>query len=97
MVNISLSKQTQAFRKRRESFIKRVNLPTVFLKDVFKINFLQQRKIFTLPLFLLQSIFDKDNNVFLKVHFFYLYLLSYGVFLAGLKEQMILVRLIVNI
>ena len=49
-----------------------------------------------LPLFLWQSIFDKDN-IFESSSFYYTFFFSYGVFFAGLKEQTILFRLVLNI
>ena len=70
----------------------------MFLKDVFKINFSTTKENFLLYHYFFYKVFLTRIIIFLKVHFFYYtFFFSYGVFLAGLKEQMILVRLIVNI
>ena len=82
---------------KEEIFIKRITLSTVFLNDVFKVNFSTTKDDFLFYHYSFDKVFS-IRIIFLKVHFFYYtFFFSYGVFLAGLKEQMILVRLIVNI
>ena len=76
MVNISLSKQTQAFHKRREFYQKGKFTNSVSKRCVQNKLLYNKGKFFTLPLFLLQSIFDKDNNIF-ESSFFLLYLLLF--------------------
>ena len=61
---------------KEEIFIKRITLSTVFLNDVFKVNFSTTKEDF---LFYHNS-FDKvfsTRIIFLKVHFFLLYLLLF--------------------
>ena len=82
---------------KEEIFIKRITLSTVFLNDVFKVNFSTTKEDFLFYHYSFDKVFS-TRIIFLKVHFFYYtFFFSYGVFLAGLKEQMILFRLILNI
>ena len=84
---------------KEEIFIKRITLSTVFLNDVFKVNFSTTKADFLFYHYSFDKVFS-TRIIFLKVFFFFFYytfLFSYGVFLAGLKEQMILFRLILNI
>ena len=72
----------------------------MFLNDVFKVNFSTTKEDFLLYHYSFYKVFLTRIIIFLKVHFFFFYytfFFSYGVFLAGLKEQMILFRLILNI
>ena len=83
---------------KEEIFIKRITLSTVFLNDVFKVNFSTTKEHFLFYHYSFDKVFS--TRIFLKVLFFFFYynfFFSYGVFLAGLKEQMILFRLILNI
>ena len=83
---------------KEEIFIKRITLSTVFLNDVFKVNFSTTKEDFLFYHYSFDKVFS--TRIFLKVLFFFFYytfFFSYGVFLAGLKEQMILFRLILNI
>ena len=71
----------------------------MFLNDVFKVNFFTTKEDFLFYHYSFDKVFS--TRIFLKVLFFfffyYTFFFSYGVFLAGLKEQMILFRLILNI
>ena len=70
----------------------------MFLNDVFKVNFSTTKEDFLFYHYSFDKVFS--TRIFLKVLFFFFYytfFFSYGVFLAGLKEQMILFRLILNI
>ena len=83
---------------KEEIFNKRITLSTVFLNDVFKVNFSTTKEDFLFYHYSFDKVFS--TRIFLKVLFFFFYytfFFSYGVFLAGLKEQMILFRLILNI
>ena len=84
---------------KEEIFNKRITLSTVFLNDVFKVNFSTTKEDFLFYHYSFDKVFS--TRIFLKVLFFfflyYTFFFSYGVFLAGLKEQMILFRLILNI
>ena len=85
---------------REEIFIKRITLSTVFLNDVFKVNFFTTKEDFLFYHYSFDKVFSR-RIIFLRVLFFfffyYTFFFSYSVFLAGLKEQMILFRLILNI
>ena len=87
---------------REEIFIKRITLSTVFLNDVFKVNFFTTKEDFLFYHYSFDKVFS-TRIIFLRVlllfffFFYYTFFFSYSVFLAGLKEQMILFRLILNI
>ena len=72
--------------KSEEIFNKRITLSTVFLNDVFKVNFSTTKEDFLFYHYSFDKVFSK--RIFLKVLFFFFYytfFFSYGVFLADLK------------
>lgn len=88
--------QKQTFLKRRD-FIKRITLSTVFLNDVFKVNFSTTMEDFLFYHYSFDKVFLTRIIFFESSSFYYTFFFSYGVFFAGLKEQTILFRLILNI
>ena len=89
----------QTFLKRRD-FYQKDNFINSVSKWCVQSKLLYNKGRFSiLPLFLWQSIFHKDifESSFFFFFLYYTFFFSYGVFLAGLKEQMILFRLILNI
>ena len=91
------TKQKQTFLKRRDFYQKHNFINSVSEWCVQSKLLYNKGRFSILPLFLWQSIFDKDNIFESSFFFYYTFFFSYGVFLAGLKEQMILFRLILNI
>ena len=90
---------------KEEIFIKRITLSTVFLNDVFKVDFSTAKEDFIFCHYSFDKVF-LTRIIFLKVLFFFFFFFfffyctfffSYCVFLAGLEEQMILFRLTLNI
>ena len=85
---------------KEEIFIKRITLSSV-LNDVFKVDFSTTKEDFIFCHYSFDKVFS-TRIIFLKVLFLFFFfyctlLFSYCVFLAGLKEQIILFRPILNI
>ena len=96
VINLHIKTKTDILKRRdfyqKDNFINSVSEWCVQSKLLYNKGWFS-----FLPLFLWESIFDKDNIFESSFFFYYTFFFSYGIFLAGLKEQMILFRLILNI